>query len=49
MNNIQSQKYDYPTEAIKENAVKSEKFRDIYHFYRFLKVKNVPKDTHVQM
>ena len=32
MNNIQSQKYGYPPEAIEENAVKSEKFREIYDF-----------------
>ena len=32
MNNIQSQKYGYSPEAIEENAVKSEKFREIYDF-----------------
>ena len=37
MNSIQSQKYRYPSEAIKENAVKIEKFRHIYDFYRPLK------------
>ena len=38
MNNIQSQKYGYPPKAIEENAVRSEKFIDIYNFYRLLKV-----------
>ena len=43
MNNIQSQKYGYPPEAIKKNEVKSEKFRDFYDFYRFLKVQKYAK------
>ena len=38
MNKIRSQKYSYPLEAIKENVAKNEKFRDIYDFYRLLKV-----------
>ena len=38
MNNIQSRKYGYPPKVIAENAVRSEKFRDIYNFYSFLKV-----------
>ena len=38
MNNIQSLKYGYPPEAIEENAIRSDKFRDIYDFYRLLKV-----------
>ena len=38
MNNIQSQKYGYPPKAIEENAIRSEKFRDIYNFHRLLKV-----------
>ena len=37
MNNVQSQKYGYPPETIEENAIRSEKFRDIYDFYRLLK------------
>ena len=43
MNNIQSQKFDYPPEAIKENVVKSETFRDIYDFYSLLKVQKHAK------
>lgn len=43
MNNIQSQKYGYPPEAIKENATRSEKFRDIYDFCRLLKVQKHTK------
>ena len=31
-NNIQSQKYGYPPKVIKENAKRSEKFREIYDF-----------------
>ena len=38
MNNVQSQKYGYPTEAIEENAIRTEKFIDTYNFYRLLKV-----------
>ena len=36
--NIQSQKYDYPRKRIEKNAIRSEKSRDIYEFYRLLKV-----------
>ena len=36
MNNVRSQKYSYPPEAVEENAVKSKKFREIYDFYRLL-------------
>ena len=43
MKNIQSQKYGYSPEVIKENTVKSEKFRDIYDFYRLLKVQKHAK------
>ena len=43
MNNIQSQKYGYPPEAIEENAVRSEKFRNVYDFYRLLKVQKHAK------
>ena len=39
INNVRSQKYGYPSEAAEENAVKSEKFREIYHVYRLFKVK----------
>ena len=38
INNIQSQKYSYPPEAIKGNAIRSEKFREIHDFYRLLKM-----------
>ena len=38
MNNVQSQKYDCPPEGIEENAIRSEKCREIYNFYRILKV-----------
>ena len=38
MNNIQSQKYAYLPKAIEENVIRSGKFRDIYDFYRLLKV-----------
>ena len=30
MNNVRSQKYSYSPKAVEENAVKSEKFREIY-------------------
>ena len=43
MNNINSQKYGYPAKAVEENAVKSEKFREIYDFYRLFKVKEHAK------
>ena len=39
MNNIRSQKYGYPPKRIEKNAIRSEKFRKIYDFYRFLKIK----------
>ena len=45
MNNIQSQKYGDPPEAIKENATRSEKFRDIYDFCRLLKVQKIVTQT----
>ena len=38
MNNIQFHKYGYPPKAIKENVISSEKFRDIYNFYRLLEL-----------
>ena len=38
MNNIQSQKYGYPPKGIEENAIRSEKCREIYNFYRILKL-----------
>ena len=43
MNNIPSQKCSYPPETIEKNAVKSEKLRDIYDFYRLLKVQKHAK------
>ena len=43
MSNIQSQKYGYPLEAIKENTIRSEKYRDIYDFYRTLKAQKHPR------
>ena len=39
MNSVNSQKYDYAPNAIEEKAVESERFRDIYDFYRLVKVK----------
>ena len=39
MNNINSQKYGYPTNTIKEKAIENERLRDIYEFYRLIKVK----------
>ena len=38
MNNVQPRKCGYPSKAIKENAVKSEKFRDTYDILRLLLV-----------
>ena len=38
MNKIQSQKYGYPPKQIKENAIKSEKYRDIHNFYSISKM-----------
>ena len=43
MSNIQLQKYGYPLEAIEENTIRSEKCRDIYNFYRTLKVQKHPR------
>ena len=42
-NNIQSQKYGYPSETIAEKAVRSEKLGDAYCFYRLLKVQKHAK------
>lgn len=39
MNNINSQKYGYRTNTIKEKAIENERLRDIYEFYRLIKVK----------
>ena len=39
MNSVNSQKYDYPPNVIDEKAVENERFRDIYNFYRLVKVK----------
>ena len=43
MNNIQSEKYEFPPEAFEENPVKNEKFGDIYNFYRLLNVQKHAK------
>ena len=43
MSNIQSQKYGYPLEVIEENTIRSEKYRDIYDFYRTLKAQKHPR------
>ena len=39
MNSISSQKYGHPPNAIEEKALESERFREIYNFYRLVKVK----------
>ena len=39
MNSINSQKYGYAPNAIEEKAVESERFRDIYDFYRLVRIK----------
>ena len=39
MNNIRSQNYSYASDAIEEKAVESKRFREIYDFYRLVKVK----------
>ena len=39
MNSVKSHKYGYAPNAIEENVVESERFRDIYDFYRLVKVK----------
>ena len=39
INSIRSQKYGYAPDAIEEKAAESEKFRNIYDFYRLVKVK----------
>ena len=36
MNSSCSRKYGYAPDAVKEKAAESEKFRDIYDFYRFV-------------
>ena len=43
MNNSQSQKYSYSPKAIEENVRRSDKFRDIYDFYRLLKLQKHTK------
>ena len=48
MNNINSQKYGYVPNAIEEKAV--ERFREIYDFYRLVKVKqNAERYEHVNV
>ena len=39
MNSTRSQKYGYAPDAVEEKAAESEKFRDIYNFYRLVKVR----------
>ena len=41
MDRVNSQKYGYAPNAIEEKAVESERFRDIYNFYRLVKVKQI--------
>ena len=43
MSNIESQKYSYLPEAIEKKSVKSEKFRDIYDFYKLFKMQKYAK------
>ena len=39
MNNIKSQKYGYAPSAIEEKALENKRFREIYDFYRLVKVR----------
>ena len=39
MNNIRQQKYGYTPDAIEEKVLESKRFREIYDFYKFVKVK----------
>ena len=39
MNSTSSQKYGYAPDAVEEKVAESEKFRDIYDFYRLVKVR----------
>ena len=39
INSINSHKYEYASNAIEENAVENERFREIYNFYRLVKQK----------
>ena len=39
MNSTSSQKYGYAPDAVEEKAAESEKFRDIFDFYRLVKVR----------
>ena len=39
MNSVYLQKYDYAPNAIEEKTVESKRFRDIYDFYRLVKLK----------
>ena len=39
MNSVNSQKYSYTHNAIEEKIVEAERFRDIYNFYRLVKIK----------
>ena len=39
INSTRSQKYGYVLHTIEEKTAESQKFRDVYHFYRLVKVK----------
>ena len=39
INSTRSQKYGYAADAVEEKAAENEKFRDIYNFYRLVKVR----------
>ena len=39
MNSINLQKYGYAPNAIEEKVVQNERFREIYDFYRLVRVK----------
>ena len=43
MNNINLQKYGYAPDAIEGKAVENKRFREIYDFYRLVKVKQHPE------
>ena len=45
MNNINLQKYGYAPNAIEKKAVEIETFREIYNFYRLVKVLKIKEKT----
>ena len=45
MNNINLQKYGYAPNAIEKKAVEIERFREIYNFYRLVKVLKINEKT----